>query len=125
MRLKSLTNLNTLLLVTVCVALAATLWWSQRALERPYLLMERYLSLSQQFQREAARNILDYLGSGDALQHSAAIQALDNLAPPRAGCCRPSARWAARWNNWRTMPTALPPIRRTPTASPCSSRPST
>ncbi|MDO9623422.1 MAG: methyl-accepting chemotaxis protein [Pseudomonas sp.] len=81
MRLKSLTNLNTLLLVTVCVALAATLWWSQRALERPYLLMERYLSLSQQFQREAARNILDYLASGDALQHSAAIQALDNLAP--------------------------------------------
>jgi methyl-accepting chemotaxis protein len=81
MRLKSLTNLNTLLLVTVCVALAATLWWSQRALERPYLLMERYLSLSQQFQREAARNILDYLASGDALQHSAAIQALDNMAP--------------------------------------------
>nr|WP_324731897.1 methyl-accepting chemotaxis protein [Pseudomonas sp. IT1137] len=81
MRLKSLTNLNTLLLVTVCVALAATLWWSQRALERPYLLMERYLSLSQQFQREAARNILGYLGSGDALQHSAALQALANLAP--------------------------------------------
>ena len=81
MRLKSLTNLNTLLLVTVCVALAATLWWSQRALERPYLLMERYLSLSQQFQREAARNILGYLASGDALQHSAAIQALENLAP--------------------------------------------
>lgn len=46
MRLKSLTNLNTLLLVTVCVALAVTLWWSQRALERPYLLMARYLSLS-------------------------------------------------------------------------------
>jgi methyl-accepting chemotaxis protein len=81
MRLKSLTNLNTLLLVTVCVALAATLWWSQRALERPYLLMERYLSLSQQFQREAARNILGYLSSGDALRHSAAIQALENLAP--------------------------------------------
>jgi methyl-accepting chemotaxis protein len=81
MRLKSLTNLNTLLLVTVCLALAATLWWSQRALERPYLLMERYLSLSQQFQREAARNILGYLGSGDALRHSAAIQALENLAP--------------------------------------------
>ena len=84
MRLKSLTNLNTLLLVTVCIALAATLWWSQRALERPYLLMERYLSLSQQFQREAARNILGYLASGDALQHSAAIQALDNLAPALA-----------------------------------------
>ncbi len=32
MRLKLLTNLNTALLVTVCVALAATLWWSQRAL---------------------------------------------------------------------------------------------
>jgi hypothetical protein len=53
MRLKLLTNLNTLLLVAVCVALGATLWWSQRALERPYLLMERYLGLSQQFQNEA------------------------------------------------------------------------
>ncbi|MDM8348508.1 methyl-accepting chemotaxis protein [Pseudomonas sp. sp1636] len=84
MRLKSLTNLNTLLLVTVCVALATTLWWSQRALERPYLLMERYLSLSQQFQREAAHNILGYLGSGDALRHSAAIQALENLTPALA-----------------------------------------
>ncbi len=79
MRLKSLTNLNTLLLVIVCIALGTTLWWSQRALERPYLLMERYLSLSQQFQQQAASNVLGYLGSGDALQHSAALQALDTL----------------------------------------------
>jgi len=63
MRLKLLTNLNTLLLVAVCVALGATLWWSQKALERPYLLMERYLGLSQQFQNEVARNIGDYLAS--------------------------------------------------------------
>jgi hypothetical protein len=79
MRLKSLTNLNTLLLVTVCVALAVTLWWSQRALERPYLLMARYLSLSQQFQGEAAQNISAYLESGDALRHSAALQSLASL----------------------------------------------
>ncbi len=79
MRLKSLTNLNTLLLVTVCVALAVTLWWSQRALERPYLLMARYLSLSQQFQGDVAQNISAYLESGDALRHSAALQALGNL----------------------------------------------
>ncbi|MBU2154489.1 MAG: methyl-accepting chemotaxis protein, partial [Gammaproteobacteria bacterium] len=79
MRLKSLTNLNTLLLVTVCVALAVTLWWSQRALERPYLLMARYLSLSQQFQGEAAQNISTYLESGDTLRHSAALQSLASL----------------------------------------------
>ena len=79
MRLRSLTNLNTLLLVTVCVALAATLWWSQRALERPYLLMARYLSLAQQFQGEAAQNINTYLKSGDALRHRAALQALESL----------------------------------------------
>lgn len=29
MRLKSLTTLNTLLLVAVCLALGATLWWSE------------------------------------------------------------------------------------------------
>jgi hypothetical protein len=75
MRLKLLTNLNTLLLVAVCLALGATLWWSQRALERPYLLMERYLGLSQQFQNEVARNIEDYLASGDALRLSSASQA--------------------------------------------------
>ncbi|MDP3815611.1 methyl-accepting chemotaxis protein [Pseudomonas sp.] len=80
MRLKSLTNLNSLLLVTVCVALAATLWWSQRALERPYLLMARYLSLSQQFQGDAAQNISAYLDAGDALRHSAALQSLDALS---------------------------------------------
>lgn len=57
MRLKWLTNFNTLLLVTVCIALGATLWWSQQALQRPYQLMERYLGLSQQFQNQAARNI--------------------------------------------------------------------
>ena len=79
MRLKLLTNLNTLLLVLVCLALGATLWWSQKALERPYLLMERYLGLSQQFQNQVARNIQTYLGSGDALQHATALQATQDL----------------------------------------------
>ncbi len=51
MRLKLLTNLNTLLLLTVCLALGATLWWSQRALERPFPLLDRYLELSQGFER--------------------------------------------------------------------------
>jgi methyl-accepting chemotaxis protein len=79
MRLKLLTNLNTLLLVAVCVALGATLWWSQKALERPYLLMERYLGLSQQFQNEVARSVEDYLGSGDALRLSSAAQGIESL----------------------------------------------
>ncbi len=79
MRLKQLTNLNTALLVAVCLALGATLWWSQRALEKPYQLMEQYLSLSQRFQSEVATNIQDYLGSGDALRHSSASQAIDAL----------------------------------------------
>ncbi|YCH21420.1 methyl-accepting chemotaxis protein [Pseudomonas sp. D1-3] len=79
MRLKFLTNLNTLLLVGIGIALACTLWWSQRALERPYVLVEQYLELAQQFQREAAGNILGYLESGDALRHSAALQNLDAL----------------------------------------------
>ena len=79
MRLKLLTNLNTLLLVAVCLALGTTLWWSQRALERPYLLMERYLGLSQTFQNQAARNIDDYLASGDALRLSSASQSLESL----------------------------------------------
>ena len=52
MRLKQLTNLSTALLVTACVALGGTLWWSETALERPYLLMQRYLALSQQFQQQ-------------------------------------------------------------------------
>jgi len=80
MRLKSVTTINTLLLIAVCLALGATLWWSERALERPYLLMARYLELSQQFQDRLARNIQDYLGSGDALRHSEAMQALETLA---------------------------------------------
>ena len=79
MRLKLLTNLNTLLLVAVCLALGATLWWSQRALERPFLLMERYLSLSQLFQNQVSRNIEDYLASGDAVRLSEANSALDRL----------------------------------------------
>ncbi|QTH14947.1 methyl-accepting chemotaxis protein [Pseudomonas corrugata] len=79
MRLKLLTNLNTLLLLAVCLGLGTTLWWSQAALERPYLLMERYVGLSRQFQDEVTRNIEDYLASGDALRLSAASQALDTL----------------------------------------------
>ncbi|MBW8356835.1 MAG: methyl-accepting chemotaxis protein [Pseudomonas sp.] len=97
MRLKLLTNLNTLLLVAVCLALGATLWWSQRALERPYLLMERYLGLSQQFQNQVARNIEDYLASGDALRLSSAAQAIEalqgeltELPPQLAQSLRPS-----------------------------------
>ncbi|AZE98097.1 Methyl-accepting chemotaxis sensor/transducer protein [Pseudomonas orientalis] len=97
MRLKLLTNLNTLLLVAVCLALGATLWWSQRALERPYLLMERYLGLSQAFEHQSARNIDDYLASGDALRLSSAgqsleslLQQLDSLPPELAQSLRPS-----------------------------------
>ena len=97
MRLKWLTNFNTLLLVTVCIALGATLWWSQRALERPYQLMERYLGLSQQFQNQAVRNVQAYLGSGDALRHAAAVEAnkqleasLTDWPPALASKLRPS-----------------------------------
>ncbi|MGF6694471.1 methyl-accepting chemotaxis protein [Metapseudomonas resinovorans] len=79
MRLKLLTNLITLLLVTVCLALGATLWWSQQALQRPYQLMEQYLELAQRFRGEVADNVQAYLNSGDALRHSAASQGIDNL----------------------------------------------
>ncbi|CAI8972281.1 Methyl-accepting chemotaxis protein CtpL [Pseudomonas sp. IT-P291] len=106
MRLKLLTNLNTLLLVAVCVALGATLWWSQKALERPYLLMERYLGLSQQFQNEVARSVEDYLASGDALRLSSAAQGIDNLQkelgelpPALAETLRPSLSTLEAFSN--------------------------
>ncbi|WP_412462352.1 methyl-accepting chemotaxis protein [Pseudomonas sp. SC11] len=41
--------------------------------------MERYLSLSQQFQNQAADNIQAYLASGDALRHAAATEATRHL----------------------------------------------
>src|SRR5690606_31224947 len=97
MRLKLLTNINTGLLVGVCIALAATLWWSQRALQQPFQLMERYLGLSQLFQQQVAGNIQAYLASGDTLQHNSAglaldelQQALSELPPPLAEALRPS-----------------------------------
>lgn len=97
MQLKQLTNLNTLLLISVCLGLGSTLWWSQRALERPYILMDRYLSLAQDFQQQVAQNINAYLASGDALRHSAASQAiehfnqqLDSLPPELSAPLRPS-----------------------------------
>jgi len=106
MRLKLLTNLNTLLLVAVCLALGATLWWSQQALERPFLLMERYLSLSQQFQNKVARNIEDYLASGDALRLSDANSALETLKaelkplpPALADALRPSLENLSTYSN--------------------------
>ncbi len=79
MRLKWLTNFNTLLLVTVCFALGATLWWSQQALQRPYQLMERYLGLSQHFQQQTAGNIQAYLASGNVVRHAAAVEASSAL----------------------------------------------
>ncbi|ALZ01229.1 TPA: methyl-accepting chemotaxis protein [Pseudomonas aeruginosa] len=80
MRLKQLTNLNTLLLLTVCLALGITLWWSQRAMERPFQLLDQYLELSQRFDEQVARNIRQYLGNGDAVRQQAALQALESLA---------------------------------------------
>ena len=110
MRLKLLTNLNTLLLVAVCLALGATLWWSQQALERPFLLMERYLSLSQQFQNKVARNIEDYLASGDALRLSDANSALDTLKteleplpPALADALRPSLENLSTYSNTQLL----------------------
>ncbi len=79
MRLKSLTTLNTMLLVAICFALGATLWWSEKALERPYQLMGQYLSLSQRFQHQVANNIQDYLSSGDTVRHKAALTELERL----------------------------------------------
>ena len=79
MRLKLLSPLITSLLLGVCLALGATLWWSQRALERPYLLMGEYLGLSQQLQ-QVTRQVQGYLDSGDALRHAAALHALASLA---------------------------------------------
>ncbi|WP_019340134.1 methyl-accepting chemotaxis protein [Stutzerimonas stutzeri] len=79
MRLKSLTTLNTMLLVAICIALGATLWWSEKALERPYQLMGQYLSLSQRFQHQVASNIQDYLSSGDTMRHKAALSELERL----------------------------------------------
>ena len=80
MRLKLLTHLNTLLQVSACLALGATLVWSQRALERPFQLMERYLTLSQGMQRDIADNIQAYLGNGDALRQKAAAEALESVS---------------------------------------------
>lgn len=80
MRLKSLTTLNTCLLVAICLALGITLWWSERALLQPYQLMDRYLGLSQRFEHQVAGNIHDYLADGNALRHSAAMQTLDELS---------------------------------------------
>ena len=80
MRLKSLTTLNTLLLIAICLALGVTLWWSEKALARPHELMARYLSLSQRFQHQVASNIQDYLISGDALRYKAAETELEGLA---------------------------------------------
>lgn len=106
MRLKLLTNLHTALLVAVCLALGATLWWSQHALERPFLLMERYVNLSQQFQNQVARNIEDYLASGDALRLSDATTALDTLKtelgplpPALASALRPSLESLSAYSN--------------------------
>ncbi len=79
MRLKLLSPLITCLLLGVCLTLGATLWWSQRALERPYVLMGHYLGLSQQLQ-QLTREIQSYLDTGDAVRHATALQALDELA---------------------------------------------
>lgn len=80
MRLKLLTHLTTLMLIALCLALAATLWWSQNALQQPLQLMERYLILSQSFRQQVADNIKGYLDSGDALHHSAAREAIDTFS---------------------------------------------
>ncbi|GGJ97784.1 methyl-accepting chemotaxis protein CtpL [Pseudomonas matsuisoli] len=97
MRLKTLTNLSTCLLLGVCLTLAVTLWWSQQALERPFQTMERYLTLSQQVQHQVVGKIFGYLDSGDALLHAEAVQALDGLeqtldelSPELADTARPS-----------------------------------
>lgn len=97
MRLKTLTTLSTCLLLGVCIMLGATLWWSQRALERPYQTMERYLALSQQYQHEVVARVFGYLDSGNAVLQAEALQALASvdsvlgeLAPELANTARPS-----------------------------------
>ncbi|KSR17162.1 methyl-accepting chemotaxis protein [Pseudomonas aeruginosa] len=87
MRLKQLTNLNTLLLLTVCLALGITLWWSQRAMERPFQLLDQYLELSQRFDEQVARNIRQYLGSGDAVRQQAAIRERPPMSHTFHGSC--------------------------------------
>ena len=84
MRLKLLTPSITLLMLAVCLVLGATLWWSQRALERPQQLMGQYLALSQQLQRLTGE-IGGYLDGGDALRHRAVQEALGHFDSQLAG----------------------------------------
>jgi hypothetical protein len=97
-----------------------------KALERPYLLMERYLGLSQRFQNEVARNVEDYLASGDALRLSSASQAIDGLQnelgelpPALAETCAPACR---PWTN-SAKPTCSPPANWRETRKPCCCKP--
>lgn len=79
MRLKSLTNLNSGLLIAVCIALTSTLWWSQRAMQQPLQLMEHYLTLNERFAENIATPTLDYLSNGNAVLQAQATQALAAL----------------------------------------------
>lgn len=79
MRLKRLTLVSTALLIAVCAALAATLWWSEQALRQPYVLMQRYLDLSHSFTQNVSLKVRGYLDSGDALLHHDAAQALEHM----------------------------------------------
>ena len=79
MRLKTLTFLNTGLLVAVGIALGASLWWSQNALKAPYGLMDTYLNIVAQVQ-SLQRDTEAYRRSGDALRHQQAQNTATELA---------------------------------------------
>lgn len=85
MRLRSLTTLNTALLLGICLALGAALWWSERALSQPYRLVFQVLELSQQFREDVAAPIQGYLASGDAVRHRAAVEGLAAFEQQVAG----------------------------------------
>lgn len=92
MRIRTITNLSTLLLVASGLSLAGVIYWGLERLARPYAMSQAYGGLSAAVSIEGRRLIVDYLDSGDALKLSAAQAHLQQVKDTHLSGLPDSAR---------------------------------
>lgn len=79
MRISTITNLTTIILIIIALSFAGFLSWAFSTVDRPFTQFQSYYQLKDAVSIEGRNKINAYLQSGDALKLSAAVEHYEEL----------------------------------------------
>lgn len=79
MRISTITNLTTIILIIIALSFAGFLWWAFAVVNRPFSQFQSYYQLKDAVSIDGRNKINAYLQSGDTLKLSAAVEHYEGL----------------------------------------------